>query len=100
MKKLLTLVLLGAITFQPLWAFGYTPVSGKTAQPLSLFRKKNAPVKPRPTPGLFGRAELPSAIHTGDADSAELGWFIPETCVVKKTRDLPGRKSSWAPGNR
>jgi hypothetical protein len=89
MKKFLFFLLLGTMTLQPLWAVETNPVSGKTAKPLSLFKKKSVCVKPHPTPGLFGYSEIPSAVQPG-ADSAELSRFLQETCGTGKTRELSG----------
>jgi hypothetical protein len=90
MKRLLTLLLLGSILIRPLWADEAAPLSGKTAQPLSLFKKKSIPVKAHPTPGLFGYREIPSATRPGGGDSAELSRFLQETCGTGKTRELSG----------
>src|ERR1700733_7441611 len=90
MKEFRTLLLLGAILLQPLWAAEATAVPGKAAQSLSLFRKKSISVKSHSAPGLFGYSEIPSAIQTVGADSAELRRFLQQTCGTGKTRELSG----------
>ena len=92
MKKFLIVLLLGAVNLQPLWAAETAPVSGKTVKPLSLFRKKSVRIKSHPTLGLFGYSEIPLVTRPrpDGADSAQLSWFLQETCGTGKRRELSG----------